>query len=83
MKVYFSKRNGKVIRVKEERCSKPYCNTEEYRKNLSRLNNSEKEALQDFEKEHAYLAQMEKETGGNPCFMCGKIKCECGCKGKF
>jgi hypothetical protein len=59
MKVYFSKRNGRVVRVKEERCGKPYCSTEEYRKNLSRLNNSEREALEDFYKEEAYNEELE------------------------
>lgn len=53
MKIYFNK-NGKVVKIKNERCGKPYCSTEGYRKNRSRLNLAEREALQDFEQEEEW-----------------------------
>lgn len=60
MKVYFSKKTQKVIRVKEnERDGKPYCNTEEYRKNFSDLNKTEQEAYNEFITEENWKAEEE------------------------
>lgn len=48
MKVYFNKKTKEVIKVTSERDSTPYCNTEEYRKNLSELNSEETRIYNDY-----------------------------------
>ena len=48
MKVYFNKKTKEVIKVTSERDSTPYCNTEEYRKNLSELNAEETRSYNDY-----------------------------------
>lgn len=78
MKVYFKKTGG-VIRVRDERDGKPYCSTTEYRKNFSELNRTEREEYNQFLIDEAQKEDWRKE----PCGVCGKVQCVCGCKPYF
>jgi len=86
MKVYFKKTSG-VARVTEERDSKPYASTTEYRKNLSELNAEEQREFEDWSREQAELDQTVEAN----CLVCGKVmgkmavrkavNAYCGCRG--
>lgn len=67
MKVYFKKTGG-VVKVTEERDSKPFCNTTYYRKNFSQLTVAEMEEYIDFCRQEA----IDNEIVPAHCMVCGK-----------
>lgn len=73
MKVYFSKTTGRVIRIKDEKDSKPYCNPVEYRKNLSELNRTEQEEYNNFVTEENWKSEEEDRVNRQSVRQLGGI----------